>query len=151
MVDREARTIAPYGSWRSPVTARLIAEGGVGIAWPQSVGESLYWVELRPTEDGRYVVVRRDAAGAVADVTFGACPTEAGAHDVTATVRNSSSAPRDYVITVSWVNATFDVLARAVAVVEQAPPGEEVPAELGATVPDGAADCTFHVTAGTLD
>ena len=92
-----------------------------------------------------------DGEGAVADVTFGACPTEAGAHDVTATVRNSSSAPRDYVITVSWVNATFDVLARAVAVVEQAPPGEEVPAELGATVPDGAADCTFHVTAGTLD
>ncbi len=69
MADREARTIAPFGSWRSPVTAKLIAEGGVGIMWPQSVGESLYWVELRPTEDGRYVVVRRDVDGAVADVT----------------------------------------------------------------------------------
>ena len=37
--------------------------------WPQSVGESLYWVELRPLEDGRYVVVRRAPDGEIADVT----------------------------------------------------------------------------------
>jgi dipeptidyl aminopeptidase/acylaminoacyl peptidase len=61
--------VAPYGAWRSPVTARLIAEGGVGIMWPQSVGESLYWTELRPLEDGRYVVVRRAPDGEIADVT----------------------------------------------------------------------------------
>ncbi len=61
--------VAPYGSWRSPVTAKLIAEGGVGVMWPQSVGESLYWVELRPLEDGRYVVVRRAPDGGIADVT----------------------------------------------------------------------------------
>ena len=64
-----ARTIAPYGSWCSPVTAKLIAEGGVGVGWPQSVGESLYWTELRPLEDGRYVVVRRAPHGEIADVT----------------------------------------------------------------------------------
>ncbi len=51
------------------MTARLIAEGGVGIMWPQSVGESLYWTELRPLEDGRYVVVRRAPDGEIADVT----------------------------------------------------------------------------------
>ena len=61
--------VAPYGSWRSPVTARIIAEGGVGINLPQSVGESLYWIELRPTENGRYVVVRRAPDGETADVT----------------------------------------------------------------------------------
>jgi dipeptidyl aminopeptidase/acylaminoacyl peptidase len=69
MTDTRTPTLAPYGSWRSPVTAKIIAEGGVGIQWPQSVGENLYWVELRPTEDGRYVVVRRAADGAVGDVT----------------------------------------------------------------------------------
>ena len=69
MTDTRTPTVAPYGSWRSPVTAKLIAEGGVGIQWPQSVDESLYWVELRPTEDGRYVVVRRAPDGAIADVT----------------------------------------------------------------------------------
>ncbi len=65
----DQRAVAPYGAWRSPVTARLIAEGGVGIMWPQSVGESLYWTELRPLEDGRYVVVRRAPDGEIADVT----------------------------------------------------------------------------------
>ena len=63
------RAVAPYGSWRSPVTAKLIAEGGVRIGWPQSVGGSLYWAELRPLEDGRYVVVRRAPNGEIADVT----------------------------------------------------------------------------------
>ena len=68
-VTATSTTVAPYGSWRSPVTAKLIAEGGVGVMWPQSVGESLYWVELRPLEDGRYVVVRRAPDGEIADVT----------------------------------------------------------------------------------
>ncbi len=62
-------TVAPHGSWRSPVTAKLIAEGGVSTMWPQSVGKSLYWTELRPIEDGRYVVVRRAPDGVIADVT----------------------------------------------------------------------------------
>ena len=65
----DRRAVAPYGAWRSPVTARLIAEGGVGIMWPQSTGESLYWTEMRPLEDGRYVVVRRAPGGEIADVT----------------------------------------------------------------------------------
>jgi dipeptidyl aminopeptidase/acylaminoacyl peptidase len=63
------RDVAPYGSWRSPVTAKLIAEGGVTTMWPQSAGRSLYWTELRPLENGRYVVVRRAPDGEVADVT----------------------------------------------------------------------------------
>ena len=64
-----AREVGPYGSWRSPVTAKLMAEGGVSTMWPQSAGESLYWTEMRPLEDGRYVVVRRAPGGAIADVT----------------------------------------------------------------------------------
>jgi dipeptidyl aminopeptidase/acylaminoacyl peptidase len=69
MTETRTPTVAPYGSWRSPVTAKIIAEGGVGTQWPQSVDESLYWVELRPTESGRYVVVRRAPDGGIADVT----------------------------------------------------------------------------------
>jgi len=61
--------VAPYGSWRSPVTAKLLAEGGVGTMWPQSVGQSLYWAEMRPLEEGRYAVVRRGPGGDNAEVT----------------------------------------------------------------------------------
>ena len=46
-----------------------MAEGGVSTMWPQSAGESLYWTELRPLENGRYVVVRRAPDGEIADVT----------------------------------------------------------------------------------
>jgi dipeptidyl aminopeptidase/acylaminoacyl peptidase len=60
---------APYGSWTSPIGARQIAEGGVGLGWPQAVGEAVYWVETRPTEEGRSVVVRHDPDGTIADVT----------------------------------------------------------------------------------
>ena len=69
MSSDESRTIAPYGSWRSPITAVLIAEGGVTPMWPQSIGESLYWNEARPLEDGRCVVVRRGPDGGIAAVT----------------------------------------------------------------------------------
>jgi len=65
---REAR-IAPYGSWRSPITARLIAESGIGLGLVRAAADSLFWVEMRPLEDGRYVVVRRGPDGAIADVT----------------------------------------------------------------------------------
>ncbi len=63
-----ART-APYGSWRSPITARLIAESGIGLGLVRAAADSLFWVEMRPLEDGRYVVVRRGPDGAIADVT----------------------------------------------------------------------------------
>jgi dipeptidyl aminopeptidase/acylaminoacyl peptidase len=69
MSSNESRTAAPCGSWRSPITAALIAEGGVTTMWPQSIGESLYWTEMRPLEDGRYVIVRRGPDGEIADVT----------------------------------------------------------------------------------
>src|SRR5664280_579902 len=65
---RDAR-VAPYGSWRSPITARLIAESGIGLGLVRSAADSLFWVEMRPLEDGRYVVVRRGPDGAIADVT----------------------------------------------------------------------------------
>ena len=60
---------AAYGSWASPVSAQLIAEGGVGLGWPQAPGDSLYWVEMRPLEEGRYVIVRRDGDAHIHDVT----------------------------------------------------------------------------------
>ncbi len=50
--------IAPYGSWRSPVGAALLAGGRLGLDALQVDGSELYWLESRPTEGGRSVVVR---------------------------------------------------------------------------------------------
>jgi len=62
---------APYGAWASPVTADLLLKGRVNmrnqmLRWD---GDDLYWSELRPSEQGRIVVCRRNANGEVSDVT----------------------------------------------------------------------------------
>ena len=60
--------IAPYGSWKSPITSDLIVSGAIGLSQPLMDGSDLYWVEMRPTEGGRSVIVKRDASAAVTEV-----------------------------------------------------------------------------------
>ncbi|MCS7198119.1 MAG: S9 family peptidase [Candidatus Bipolaricaulota bacterium] len=64
-----APNIAPYGSWKSPITADLIARGAVRLMQVVLDGEDIYWLESRPAEGGRYVIVKRSPDGTVSDVT----------------------------------------------------------------------------------
>ena len=64
-----AKTPAPYGSWRTPITAELVASDSVNLYTLQVSGEDVFWVEMRPLEEGRYVIVRRASDGTIADVT----------------------------------------------------------------------------------
>ncbi|MEP6740971.1 MAG: S9 family peptidase [bacterium] len=63
------RSIAPYGSWESPITSDLIVAGTVGLGQPLIDGDDVYWIEMRPGEAGRSVIVKRDVGGRIADVT----------------------------------------------------------------------------------
>jgi len=60
--------VAPYGSWKSPITSELIVAGSVRLGDIVLDGEDIFWVESRPSEGGRYVVVRRTPDGTIADV-----------------------------------------------------------------------------------
>ncbi len=60
---------APYGSWSSPITSDLIVASSVGLGEILLDGADVYWLESRPQEGGRSVLVRRAADGAIADVT----------------------------------------------------------------------------------
>lgn len=60
---------APYGSWASPISAEMASAGSVRLDSPQVDGDDRYWLEGRPAEQGRVVLVRRSAKGEVADVT----------------------------------------------------------------------------------
>jgi dipeptidyl aminopeptidase/acylaminoacyl peptidase len=60
---------APYGSWKSPITADLIVAGTIGLGQIALDGENVYWTEGRPAEGGRNVIVRRTADGKIADMT----------------------------------------------------------------------------------
>lgn len=62
-------TIAPYGSWKSPITADVIARGAVRLMQVVLDGEDIYWLESRPAEGGRYVIVKRSIDATVSDVT----------------------------------------------------------------------------------
>jgi dipeptidyl aminopeptidase/acylaminoacyl peptidase len=61
--------VAPYGSWRSPITADVIVAGVVSLEQTALEGGDIYWNEARPAEGGRSVVVRRTRDGQVSDVT----------------------------------------------------------------------------------
>ena len=61
-------TTAPYGTWKSPITADLIVGESIGLGQIVRDGADIYWAEMRPQEKGRYVVVRRTADGTTADV-----------------------------------------------------------------------------------
>jgi dipeptidyl aminopeptidase/acylaminoacyl peptidase len=64
-----SRTTAPYGTWRSPLSAAEVASGGVGVYEPSLDGDVAYWLELRPAENGRNVLVRAEPDGSRVDVT----------------------------------------------------------------------------------
>ncbi|MEA3344925.1 MAG: S9 family peptidase [Chloroflexota bacterium] len=61
--------VAPYGSWKSPITSDLIASATIGLGQIALDGEDVYWIEMRPAEGGRYVVVRRTPDGRRTEVT----------------------------------------------------------------------------------
>jgi hypothetical protein len=60
---------ARYGSWKSPITSELIVAQSITLSEVCLDGEHVYWLEGRPQEQGRYVVVRAGADGQPTDIT----------------------------------------------------------------------------------
>src|SRR5712691_6276861 len=63
------RHAAPYGSWKSPITAELYASSFLGVTEPMVDGEQIYWKETRPKENGRYVLMRQGPMGESVEIT----------------------------------------------------------------------------------
>ena len=61
--------LAPFGSWRSPITADAIVADSIGLSSIVLDGTDIYWLESRPQEAGRSVIVRRTADGQTTDIT----------------------------------------------------------------------------------
>ena len=56
-------TIAPYGTWQSPITAELVTAAHVGLGQPALDRGVVYWTEARPQEGGRVALVRQGPGG----------------------------------------------------------------------------------------
>src|SRR5260370_35422605 len=60
---------APYGSWNSPITSDLIVKESIGLSQIKLDQNDIYWIEMRPSEGGRQVIVRYLSDGQRVDVT----------------------------------------------------------------------------------
>jgi dipeptidyl aminopeptidase/acylaminoacyl peptidase len=58
-----------YGTWPSPITADAVAAQGIRLSHVSIDGEDVYWIESRPHEGGRNVLVRRSSDGKLEDIT----------------------------------------------------------------------------------
>ena len=61
--------IAPFGTWKSPISSELIVADTVTLGEIALEGDTIYWIEGRPKEAGRYVILGRRASGEVRELT----------------------------------------------------------------------------------
>ena len=60
---------APFGSWRSPISALSVADDDVPLLEISCVGDNVYWLEGRPRDGGRHVLMRLSAGGDKTEIT----------------------------------------------------------------------------------
>ena len=61
--------LAEYGFWKSPITSELIVREAVRLGGTYIEGDDIYWVEGRPAERGRYVLMCKRGAEEAAELT----------------------------------------------------------------------------------
>lgn len=61
-------TVKPYGTWLSTITPELITTAAPGLSSVQSHNGSLFWVESRPWEAGRNVILSQDKQGHIREM-----------------------------------------------------------------------------------
>jgi dipeptidyl aminopeptidase/acylaminoacyl peptidase len=60
---------APYGTWHSPLAAADLARSAIALNYVQVAGGVPYWVESRPADGGRNVVVAGGNDGGATELT----------------------------------------------------------------------------------
>ena len=70
--DKAPSAVTPYGLWPSPIDGEQVARQATAYDAVHTSGEAVYWLETRPSQDGRAVVVRwTDDTGAADAVPAG--------------------------------------------------------------------------------
>ena len=62
-------TVAPFGSWVSTIRIDHVVDDDTWLGEPMIDGSDTYWLEDRPAEGGRIVLVRCDVNGTIAELT----------------------------------------------------------------------------------
>ncbi|MEA2608800.1 MAG: hypothetical protein QOJ75_1043 [Chloroflexota bacterium] len=61
--------VTPFGAWTSPIRIDDVVGDTIGLAEPWLDGDDTYWLEDRPSEAGRRVLVRSGIDGSIVDLT----------------------------------------------------------------------------------
>ncbi|MGH3134397.1 MAG: S9 family peptidase [Gaiellaceae bacterium] len=61
--------VAPYGTWSSPFTPDIVARAGTRLTAPWLSDGIAWWLEGRPAEDGRVVLMKDEPGEGPVDVT----------------------------------------------------------------------------------
>jgi dipeptidyl aminopeptidase/acylaminoacyl peptidase len=56
--DKAPKAVSPYGLWPSQIDAKEVARQATAYDAVHTSGEAVYWMETRPSQDGRAAVVR---------------------------------------------------------------------------------------------
>ncbi|BFM11084.1 S9 family peptidase [Simiduia litorea] len=64
-----AKHTAPYGTWPSPIDAQILTRKSVKLSRPLCLGNNTFWLESRPEEQGRSVIVRHSKGQTPVDIT----------------------------------------------------------------------------------
>ncbi len=75
------RMTLPYGSWPSPIRVDDLLVDVVRLSEPSVDGDDVYWIEGRPSEAGRSVLVRRAADGTTVDLTSSSFDVRSRVHE----------------------------------------------------------------------
>ncbi len=61
--------IGPHGAWSSPLSAATLGSAALGLSYVTALEGRLYWVEARPAERGRNVLMCAEPGGEPSDLT----------------------------------------------------------------------------------
>jgi dipeptidyl aminopeptidase/acylaminoacyl peptidase len=68
VLEHGVAAVAPHGSWTSPISVDLLAGAAVSLGYVDLAEDGLYWIEGRPQERGRSVLVFCPDGGEPVDV-----------------------------------------------------------------------------------
>ena len=81
MSESPVTKTAPYGSWKSAINAELLVEGSVRLSEANLVNGHYYWLESRPAEKGRNVLVQYCPENGQRDLTPPPLSVRSKAHE----------------------------------------------------------------------
>jgi dipeptidyl aminopeptidase/acylaminoacyl peptidase len=79
--DKAPSAVTPYGLWPSPIDAEQVARKATAYDAVHTSGEAVYWLETRPSQDGRAVVVRWTEGTGAADAVPAGFDVDSRVHE----------------------------------------------------------------------